>query len=85
MPEKRQEVTTEGGLMCKITSFSARIYFRIARAKHPISLFIEPDNTQLDIAKKLNADIVELHTGSYANGKPGELERIINAAKHAEN
>jgi pyridoxine 5-phosphate synthase len=45
-----------------------------------VSLFIDPDERQLQAAADLHADIVELHTGAYAEGRSGELERLRTAA-----
>lgn len=67
VPEKRQEVTTEGGLnahaMIKhLTPFAAKLNDAGIR----VSLFIAPEKLQIDAAKTIKADIVELHTGHYA-------------------
>jgi pyridoxine 5-phosphate synthase len=84
VPESREELTTEGGLNVvaqheKLTAFVAPL--RAAEIR--ISLFIDPDIAQLNAAKACGADIVELHTGAYAEGKQGELSRLQHAATHA--
>ncbi len=89
VPEKREELTTEGGL-----ETASRIDFMksyVARLHHggiTVSLFIDPDEKQISAAKKTGADWVELHTGAYANArneKDRELEfqKIAEAAKLA--
>lgn len=86
VPEKRQEVTTEGGLDIARLKDNMQHYVDELRAANiRVSLFIEADEKQLDAAKELGADIVELHTGAYAHGKAGELERIISASQYADN
>ena len=72
VPEKREEKTTEGGLSLssytdkQIASLKTTITdFRNHKIK--TSLFIDPDNRSIDIAKDVGADLVELHTGKYAN------------------
>jgi len=68
VPEKRQEITTEGGL--DLFANKERIQKAIYNLKEreiAISLFIDPDIATIDLAKELGADMIELHTGSYAN------------------
>jgi pyridoxine 5-phosphate synthase len=89
VPEKREERTTEGGLdVAGGHNHLARFARLLREAEIRVSLFIEPDPRQLDAAKALDADIVELHTGAYceAEGPARErhLERLIAAADHAE-
>jgi len=68
VPEKREEVTTEGGLDL-IKNFQAidDISKRLKEANIELSVFIDPNMFQLKMAKSLNAQWIELHTGSYAN------------------
>lgn len=89
VPERRQELTTEGGL--EVTGQRERIK-AIVDLLHdggiPVSLFIEPDLNQIKAAHKIAADYVELHTGRYANARrlkeeESELEAISQAAKLA--
>ena len=89
VPEKRQELTTEGGL--EVAGQRDRIK-GIVEMLHdggiPVSLFIEPDLTQIKAAHRVAADYVELHTGRYANARrlkeeQTELEAIAQAAKLA--
>jgi pyridoxine 5-phosphate synthase len=81
VPERRQEVTTEGGLDAAGQFDALRpLLRRLTDAGIRVSLFIDPDKHQLEAARALAAPVVELHTGAYADGKPGELERLRNAA-----
>ena len=77
VPERRQEVTTEGGL--DAAGQFAVLQPRIALLRDAgirVSLFLDPDPRQLEAAARLGAAVVELHTGAYAEGKDGELERL---------
>ena len=76
VPEKREEVTTEGGL--DVTKFRQNIQEKITTLKNNgivVSLFIDPDLEQIKTARNLGATFVELHTGEYANA---ESEHQIN-------
>lgn len=89
VPEKREEVTTEGGLdvagqLDKITAAVARL--REAGIK--VSLFIDADKTQIDAAVATGAPYIEIHTGHYADATDeaeqlAELKRIAACASHA--
>lgn len=88
VPENRQEITTEGGLdvlgsLEKTRSMVARLQDAGIR----VSLFIDPDLSQIEAAKNLAAEMIELHTGAFANATGEavsvELERLIVAAKYA--
>ncbi len=89
VPERRQELTTEGGL--NVDGQRDKIQ-KIVELLHdggiPVSLFIEPDLAQVKAAHKVAADYVELHTGRYANAKRAkeeqlEVEALSQAAKLA--
>ncbi len=81
VPERRAEVTTEGGLDAAGQADTLRPMIASLRAAGiRVSLFIDPDLRQLDAAAALEADIVELHTGAYAEGHHGELARLRDAA-----
>jgi pyridoxine 5-phosphate synthase len=89
VPEKRQELTTEGGL--DVASQQDRIgaaCARLAESGIRVSLFIDPDPVQLDAAVAVGAPVVELHTGAYADAagarQDEELERIVDAAGYGE-
>ncbi len=81
VPERRAEVTTEGGLDAAGQMATLRpIVAALRAAGIRVSLFVDPDQRQLQAAAELQADIVELHTGAYAEGRPGELDRLRRAA-----
>jgi len=68
VPEKRAELTTEGGLnLNKTKSFIKKIVYKVKLKKIRVSLFIEPSINNIKIAKSLSVDAVELHTGKYCN------------------
>jgi pyridoxine 5-phosphate synthase len=82
VPERRQEITTEGGLDVVGTHNSlAPLVRRLNEAGIVVSLFIDPDEAQVRASARVGAGVVELHTGAYANGRPGELERLAAAAR----
>ncbi len=84
VPERREEVTTEGGLDAagQIQSLRPRIA-ALRETGIRVSLFIDPDLAQVEAASALGAAVVELHTGAYAHGRPGELDRLRHAARQA--
>jgi pyridoxine 5-phosphate synthase len=81
VPEKRTEVTTEGGLDVagQIDSLRGPVG-RLSAAGIRVSMFIDPDPVQLRASAEVGAAVVELHTGAYAEGKPHELARLKAAA-----
>ncbi|PCK32595.1 pyridoxine 5'-phosphate synthase [Pseudoalteromonas piscicida] len=89
VPEKREELTTEGGLdvagnLDKVTAATKRL----TEAGIKVSLFIDADKTQLDAAKQTGAPYIEIHTGAYADAEndaemQAELERIREGVKYA--
>lgn len=90
VPEKRQELTTEGGInvIDNIDHLRTTIE-RFHEAEVPVSLFIEANTTQIDAAAEIDTDFIEIHTGNYANAETEEdmfeeLEKIRLAAKHAK-
>jgi len=90
VPEKRQELTTEGGInVIDNISLLRETIKTLQNAEIEISLFIEPDINQIDAAAEINADFIEIHTGVFANALSeeeqfDELEKIRIAAKHAK-
>ena len=87
VPEKREELTTEGGL--NVAGQLGKVKpacERLIKAGIRVSLFIDPDNAQLDAAVAAGAPVVELHTGAYADAEGDEqvreLQRIVDAAKY---
>jgi pyridoxine 5-phosphate synthase len=89
VPEKREELTTEGGLdAAKNLSRMRDVCKTLADAGIEVSLFIAPDQEQIDAANAIGSPVVELHTGTYAEATSrevyiAELGRIIKAARHA--
>jgi len=89
VPERRQEVTTEGGL--DVIAHCDRVTAcckRLSEAGIVVSLFIDPEPEQLRRSAEIGVPAVELHTGSYADAKPGaaqqrELNRLHRAAELA--
>lgn len=88
VPERRTELTTEGGLdvVGNFEKVQAACK-RLGDAGIRVSLFIDPDELQLDAAKAAGAPVVELHTGAFADAESGqhaeaELNRIKNAVVH---
>ncbi|GAN53469.1 pyridoxine 5'-phosphate synthase [Tanticharoenia sakaeratensis] len=84
VPERRAEVTTEGGLdvVGQAAHLGPRIE-KLARAGIRVSLFIDPDPAQVAQSAALGAAVVELHTGAYAHGVAGQIERLHKAADMA--
>ncbi|MEM9404362.1 MAG: pyridoxine 5'-phosphate synthase [Pseudomonadota bacterium] len=87
VPEKRAELTTEGGL--DVRSQLSRVRdacSRLAESGIRASLFIDPEPDQLDAAAEAGAPVVELHTGAYADSfgetRREELERVVVAAEY---
>lgn len=87
VPEKREELTTEGGLdvagqLDKVANACAVL----SEAGIRVSLFIDPDPRQLDAAVQVGAPVVELHTGTYADAageaQNAELQRIVDGAAY---
>jgi pyridoxine 5-phosphate synthase len=89
VPEKRKELTTEGGLDAVGGLDHLRPYVeRLVAAGIRVSLFVDPALAQLQAASELGAPVVELHTGAYCDAPAGperaaELERLIAAAAEA--
>ena len=87
VPEKREELTTEGGLDVAGQAGKVRAACESLSAhKIRVSLFIDPDPVQLDAAKAVGAPVVELHTGTYADSagdqQAAELDRVAEAATY---
>ena len=88
VPEKRKEVTTEGGLNLKYKrNFLKNIISKLKKNKSRVSLFIEPSLNDIKEAKLLNADCIEIHTGKFCNlinqrkNYKKELKKIKKAVK----
>ena len=90
VPEKREEITTEGGL--DVAADVERVaggVRKLAAAGIRVALFIAPDLAQIEAAKRSGAPVIELHTGTYAeatgSAQARELERLSTATKRAAN
>ena len=90
VPEKRAEVTTEGGLNAMADEENLkRTCAQMAAAGIEVSLFIDPDLPQVETAKRVGAPFIELHTGSFAEHfnrkkeRAEELRRLVEAARLA--
>ena len=89
VPEKREELTTEGGL--DVAGQLDRVRDACAQLRQAgirVSLFIDPDKAQLDAAVAAGAPVVELHTGAFAeaegDAQKSELQRIVDAAAYGD-
>ncbi len=84
VPERRAERTTEGGLdVAGQRATLAPLVEQLSVAGIRVSLFIAPDASQIEAAAAIGAPVVELHTGSYANGGAGALEALVEGARFA--
>jgi pyridoxine 5-phosphate synthase len=89
VPEKREELTTEGGL--DVLTNQKKVHqavLRLQKIGSEVSLFIDPDRDQIKAAAEIGAPVIELHTGCYADAsnpqqQAHELERIKDAAHYA--
>ncbi|MBU4485060.1 pyridoxine 5'-phosphate synthase [bacterium] len=90
VPEKREEITTEGGLdVIKNFDILNRYISSFKANSISVSLFIDPEIDQLKASKDLGADVIELHTGEYCNAVEGdliqkEMNRLREAAQYAK-
>ncbi|MFQ5783455.1 MAG: pyridoxine 5'-phosphate synthase [Alphaproteobacteria bacterium] len=90
VPEKRREVTTEGGLDVLGGHDHLKPYVEALSAKGiRVSMFIDPDVAQVEAVGNIGAPVIELHTGSYCDAAPGlerdaEFRRLVTAAAAAE-
>ncbi len=88
VPENRLEITTEGGLdAIRERPRLQEAVARLAEAGGEVSIFIDPEPAQLDVAAEVKAPFVELHTGAYASAtgavREAELERLKSATAYA--
>ncbi|MBR9918259.1 pyridoxine 5'-phosphate synthase [bacterium] len=90
VPEGREELTTEGGLNMNVVfdDFKERVFPSIRETDIEISLFLDPNPEDINLAFELGTDAIELHTGNYANASSSgeadhELERLKKAAEQA--
>lgn len=89
VPEKRKELTTEGGLDVAANFKNIKVVVtKLRKYNIFVSLFVDPDKDQIDKSQEAGSDMVEIHTGMYANAKSErsqnrELMKIENAVNHA--
>ena len=90
VPERREELTTEGGLdVASQISQLRPVVAKLKAAGIAVSLFIDPDKEQIDASGETGADTIELHTGSFCDAsdegaRVRELERLMAAAAHSK-
>lgn len=90
VPEKRQELTTEGGLDVVAQKAKLRdVIKRFHAKKIPVSLFVDPIKSQIKASKDIGADMIELHTGEYSEAKTHKeqmrlLDEIRSAAEYGK-
>ncbi|MEI6155438.1 MAG: pyridoxine 5'-phosphate synthase [Deltaproteobacteria bacterium] len=90
VPEKREELTTEGGL--DVAGLSGKIKKAVEKVREKgikVSLFIDPEEEQIIASHKIKADMIEIHTGAFSDARNGmirdkELKKVINAAKRGK-
>lgn len=87
VPESREELTTEGGLQMEkvFDDFQQRVFPEVHKTDIKISLFIDPNAEEIELARELGSDMIELHTGTYANAetpeaREHELQRLKEGA-----
>ncbi|RJP79776.1 MAG: pyridoxine 5'-phosphate synthase [Desulfobacteraceae bacterium] len=89
VPEKREELTTEGGLDMIIHKHNvAETVETLQNSGIPVSIFIDPDPEQIKLAHRANASMIEIHTGTFCEAatpskKDAAFDRIVNAVKFA--
>lgn len=90
VPEKRKELTTEGGLdVIKFQDKLKTVVKKVHARGIKVSLFIDPVETQIECSYSIDADMIELHTGAYSDAKSqkvrdGEFKKIVNSAIHGK-
>jgi pyridoxine 5-phosphate synthase len=86
VPEKRKELTTEGGLdVVKFSDKLKKVIEKVHGKGIKVSLFIDPVEPQIMAAHKMNADMIEIHTGTYSDAKSDkvrerEFKKVVGAA-----
>lgn len=84
VPERRQEITTEGGLdLSRDPQHVSDVVKQLQGAGIVVSAFIDPEDKQVELARQLGFEAVELHTGEYANARGHEAERQVTRLTHA--
>ncbi len=89
VPEKREELTTEGGLDLHLhKDIVADAIQSLQEAEIPVSIFVDPDLDQIKLAHRINANFVEIHTGTFCDAykqkeRSEAFDKIVNSAKLA--
>jgi pyridoxine 5-phosphate synthase len=88
VPEKREELTTEGGLdVVKFFTPLKKAIQRLHKGGIPVSLFVDPKRDQIKASEEAGADVIEIHTGHYCDADPShedeELKKIFDAVAEA--
>jgi len=88
VPEKREELTTEGGLdVIKFFTPLKKAVQRLHKGGIPVSLFVDPKRDQIKASEEVGADVIEIHTGHYCDADPShedeELKKIFDAVAEA--
>jgi len=89
VPEKREELTTEGGLdVIKFSPSLRKAIQRLHKAEIPVSLFVDPKRDQIKASEEVGADVIEIHTGHYCDAgtssqEDEELKKILDAVAEA--
>lgn len=87
VPEGREELTTEGGLKMAMVydDFEKRVFPSLRETDIEISLFLDPNPEDIELAHRLGADAVELHTGTFANADPAKKQHELTRLRKAAN
>jgi pyridoxine 5-phosphate synthase len=89
VPERREELTTEGGLdVIKFSNSLKKVTERLHKAGIPVSLFIDPKKDQISASEEVGANAIEIHTGHYCDaktltGEDAELKKVLDAVAEA--
>jgi pyridoxine 5-phosphate synthase len=84
VPETREEITTEGGLdVVRAERALRETVQRLQAAAIRVSMFVEPEEAQVDASARIGADMVELHTGAFANARGTAQDREVERLRHA--
>ena len=89
VPEKREELTTEGGLdIIKLSPYLKKVIQRLHKGGIPVSLFIDPQKDHIKASEEVGADAIEIHTGHYCDAKTSsqadeEFKKILDAVAEA--
>jgi pyridoxine 5-phosphate synthase len=88
VPERDEEITTEGGLDVRSNEVHLQAHIqKIKQVGIRVSIFVDPNIEQIEACQRIGVDLIEINTGKYADLKPGEkcaraLEEIVQAARH---